>query len=272
MGGKIITNWVNVSSDVKEFIYFLLDDIKRVIESNFLGFYLHGSLAMGGFNPVKSDIDCLIVTHRSLNIDYKRQLARLFLKSSNNPFPVEVSFLNREQLKNWTHPSPFDFHYSEFWRERYEKDLSNGTSFFLNEEIKTDPDIAAHLTITKRRGICLEGPPIETTIPTIPRAHYISSIMGDYQECLDTILNDPIYCTLNLLRVYWFLKDSTISSKLEAGQWGLSTLPKELVSTLHKINDCYSSRLAHSRTNSLDKKELLAIKKYIEGEVNGLLK
>ncbi|MEK3953803.1 MepB family protein [Psychrobacillus sp. FSL K6-1464] len=32
-----------------------------------------------------------------------------------------------EQLKNWRHPCSLDFHYSEFWRGKYQDDLSRDT-------------------------------------------------------------------------------------------------------------------------------------------------
>jgi hypothetical protein len=42
----------------------------------------------------------------------------------------------------------------------------------------------------------------------------------------------PIYGTLNLIRVFWYLKEGVISSKQEAGYWVLLTLPKELSITI----------------------------------------
>lgn len=132
----------------------------------------------------------------------KKQLASLLVNYSNRPFPIEISFLNVEQLKDWQHPSPFDFHYSESWRERYESDLLKGTNRYINEEINTDPDLAAHIKVTYERGICLEGKPIADTFPEIPDTDYTDSIMGDYQECLTNIVKNPVYCSLNMIRVY----------------------------------------------------------------------
>jgi predicted nucleotidyltransferase len=84
-----------------------------------IGIYIHGSIAMGGFNPNTSDIDVLVATSKSMKVEMKRVLEKFLLMYSKSPFPVEISFLNCEQLKEWQHPCPFDFHYSEFWRERY---------------------------------------------------------------------------------------------------------------------------------------------------------
>ena len=87
---------------------------------------------------------------------------------SNSPYPVEISFLNYEQLKTWQHHCPFEFHYSEFCRERIEYDLLSGTFKFMHGNIRTDADLAAHITIIKKRGICINGKPIREVFPLIP--------------------------------------------------------------------------------------------------------
>jgi streptomycin 3"-adenylyltransferase len=120
---------------------------------------------------------------------------------------LEISFLNKEQVETWQHPSLYDFHYSEGWRVRYEEELSAHESHFLKEGKKTDPDLAAHVTITNHRGICIEGPSIIDLFPAVTRSHYVSSIMSDYEDCLRNIEADPVYCVLNLIRVKWYLKE-----------------------------------------------------------------
>lgn len=195
-------NWRTCPPDVKKFIINLQQGIREIIPNNLAGLYLHGSLAMGGFNPKHSDIDVLAVTNQPIKAIEKRNLAKFLLHYSNSPYPLEISFLNKGQLRHWQHPCPFDFHYSEFWRERYEEELLHNTYTFINEEAGTDLDLAAHITITKHRGISLEGEPISEVFPSVPTSDYLSSIFGDYCECLENIEEDPIYCSLNLLRVY----------------------------------------------------------------------
>lgn len=162
-------NWSTCPSGIKDFITDLQQGIKGVISNNLVGFYLHGSLALGGFNPKCSDIDILVVTNKSIITEEKRNLAKVMLNNSNSPYPIEISFLNKEQLINWQHPCPFDFHYSEFWRKRYEDELLHNTYKFINEYSNTDTDLAAHITITNHRGICLEGEPISEVFPFVPK-------------------------------------------------------------------------------------------------------
>ncbi|WFT76511.1 aminoglycoside adenylyltransferase domain-containing protein [Halobacillus naozhouensis] len=241
-----------------------MDEIKGVIDDDFIGFYIHGSLAMGGFNPKSSDIDVLVVTNETMIIETKERLVKLFLNCSNDPFPVEISFVNKEQLKNWEHPFPFDFHFSEFWRRRYERDLSQEKYQYINAGKGKDPDLAAHITITTHRGICLEGPPIHTIFPTVPRSHYISSIIGDYRSCIEEIQKDPIYCVLNIVRVYWYLKDGKISSKQEAGNWGKTSLSEQVNLTVHKAVHSY---VDGKGTYEFDKDELLIFRNVMSRKI-----
>lgn len=252
-------SWNNCPSQVKEFVLILHKETAQILQNNIIGFYLHGSLAMGGFNPNSSDIDLLAVTKDTLKAETKRKIAQILLSYSNSPFPIEISFIQSKQLENWRHPCQFDFHFSEMWRKRYEKDLIMGTNKYLNEKMNTDPDLAAHITIMNSSGICIEGAPIADVFPIIPRADYISSIMGDFQDCLINIEKDPIYCILNLIRVYRYLKEGVISSKQEAGQWGMSALPKEMQMTIKKAADLYEGK---KKGYQFHREELLTVKNF----------
>ncbi|WP_349409943.1 aminoglycoside adenylyltransferase domain-containing protein [Pseudalkalibacillus sp. SCS-8] len=261
-------DWNDSPSNIRDFVFNLISKIKQIIDGNYIGFYLHGSLAMGGFNPDRSDLDVIVATNEQISIENKRKLAKLFISYSNNPFPIEISFLNKEQLDNWKHPSLFDFHFSEYWRERYEKDLSKGQWSYINEYIGTDPDLAAHLYILNYRGICIDGRPIAEIFPTISQTDYISSIKGDYRECLVNLEDDPIYCSLNMLRVFMYIKSGIVASKQEAGEWGISTLPEELSSTIQKVLVGYRSE---ETSYNFDSEELLTFKNYIHRNLEELL-
>ncbi|MGG0670982.1 aminoglycoside adenylyltransferase domain-containing protein [Sporosarcina koreensis] len=262
-------DWETCSPEVKDFICDVKKGIQKIIIEDFVGFYIHGSLAMGGFNPNSSDIDILVVTNKAMDVKVKRLLAQFFLGYSNSPFPVEISFLNKNQLKDWQHPCPFDFHYSEFWRERYQDDLIWNTFKFLNKDSSIDADLAAHITITNHRGICVDGDSIDKVFPIVPRKDYISSIAADFLDCLRNIEDEPVYCSLNLMRVFWYLKEGVISSKQEAGNWGLKILPQDLQITLKKAINIYTGKKDNS---PFVKNELFFLRDYIAEKVECLYK
>ena len=70
--------------------------------------------------------------------------------------------------------------------------------------------------------------------------------MQDFNDCLASIEEKPIYCILNLLRVYLFVKEGLISSKLEAGIWGSASLPSQLKVTAAKALDVYQTNATNT--------------------------
>ncbi len=49
-------------SSINTLLISLLNQVRAILGELFLGFYVHGSLAYGGFEPGRSDIDFLVVT------------------------------------------------------------------------------------------------------------------------------------------------------------------------------------------------------------------
>lgn len=254
--------------NIERFLKDLTANIQRLVETPIIGVYLHGSLAMGGFNPSKSDIDLLVVTETSIGMKTKKNLAAFFLDQSSNPYPVEVSILNLSQLKEWKFPTPYDFHFSEYWRERFEQDAVLGTTACLDTAGKSDIDLAAHFMILNHRGICLEGRPIHDVFPAVPESDYLTSILDDYEDCLQKIFRDPIYSILNLIRVYWYLKEGKIASKQEAGEWGAVNFPGELASIVGKALKAYEGEELEGEFNE---NQLMEIRDYINGHAQILL-
>lgn len=252
--------WSNCPQELKDFIADLINGVNDIIEQPPVGMYLHGSLAMGGFNPNRSDIDLLLVTKLPLCMHHKQELAHFFLEKSSKPFPLEISSITLAQLKGQSHPMPYDFHFSEFWRERYETDLHK----YLNNEEQIDVDLAAHFMILKHRGICLAGRPIKEIFPSIPQQDYLASILEDYEECLEKISEKPVYCTLNLIRVYWYVKEGEISSKQEAGRWGQENLPERFTSLVQQAAEAYQSDRPEA---DFVKEDLWAIRDYLKKQV-----
>lgn len=211
-----------VRSQVKRFVR----DSRAVLGENLTGIYLHGSLALGCFNPERSDIDLVVVIRHPMAPETKRLMAGLMLAQSGEPRPLEVHWLLELELKRWRHPFPYDLHYSEGWRERFATNLNRlDWEVWLSRE-KLDRDLAAHVTVIGRRGgVVLYGPPVQQLFPQVPVNDYIDALLYDFQPCRDKITEDPVYSLLNLLRVYLFLKDGLVASKEEAGRWGVRNLP-----------------------------------------------
>jgi streptomycin 3"-adenylyltransferase len=205
----------------------VVHELQAQLADQLIGVYLHGSLAMGCFNPSRSDLDLLVVTHDGMPAQIKRAIVELLLETSQAPAPIEISFLQRADLHPWRHPAPFDLHYSESWRDRYARDLASGAWQTWDGGQGHDPDLAGHVMVTRRRGICLYGEAISDVFPEVPPQDYVDSIRIDVGEALDAIAENPVYAVLNACRTCAYLREGHVFSKDEGGVWALRSLPAE---------------------------------------------
>jgi len=263
-GGVLNDNAVR--AQVEELQHQLL----KLLDKNLVGLYLHGSLAMGGFNPARSDLDLLVVIERPLAPEIKRDLLRLLLQLSKKPYPIEISFLSLQDLHPWRYPTPYQLHFSEDWRSRCEEQLAleAGQREDTSREQPTDPDLAAHITVLRARGIRLYGNPITEVFPPVPREDYVDSIVQDFHWAKEHLERDPVYFVLNACRVWAFLRDGQILSKAEAGEWAMRTLPERFLPLVGAAWELYSGR-DPSRKPDLPDMEDFAL--WMEWQIEGLM-
>lgn len=215
--------------------------MRASLQRNLVGIYLHGSLALGCFNPARSDLDLLVISEGPITVPTKRDLAQQLLRISNRPRPIEMSVLHRAQLSPWRYPTPFDFHYSESWRDRLEQDLQTGAWQYWGATLQEDPDLAAHITVTRVRGVRLVGEATWHVFPPVPPDDYRAALLYDVYDALDALERDPVYAILNTCRTLAFLREGSILSKAEGGEWALQHLPEPLRSIIRTALESYRS-------------------------------
>ncbi|MGV3466060.1 MAG: aminoglycoside adenylyltransferase domain-containing protein [Heyndrickxia sp.] len=211
------------------------------LRSNLVGIYLHGSLAMGCFQPAKSDVDVLIIVREKLTIQQKEKIIDDILKLTE--YKLEMSILLEKEVQAFRYPTPFELHYSQMHREKYIHDRN-----YLCED-SVDPDLAAHIVVTYERGKCLYGAPIHEVFQPINRKYYLHSILFDIENAVEEIVHDPVYYTLNLCRVLFYLKEGSVSSKKEGGEWGLMNIPAPYKELVHRCLSQYSNPSIHYQWN-----------------------
>jgi|SRR5579859_1184407 len=234
-------HWATCPPATRSQVEQILVVIQNALGNNLTGVYLHGSLAMGCFNPARSDLDLLAVTRQPMRVETKRTLAEALLRLSGQPAPIEISFLSAVDLTPWRSPTPFDLHYSESWRARYERALADDTWRQWNEQRQTDIDLAAHITLTRARGICLLGQPIADALPPVPAQDYIASIWDDFLAARAEALKNPPYFIMNACRVAAYLTERRICSKEEGAVWALNTLPDAFRGLIEQALEVYHS-------------------------------
>ena len=198
---------------------------KEILRENLVGIYLHGSLAMGCFNPQKSDIDLIIAVDHPLPDDAKRAFMDMTVAfNATGPAKgIEMSIVLKEVCKPFVYPTPYELHFSAGHLDRYKDDPDE----YIRRMNGTDKDLAAHFTIIRKRGKCLYGAPIEAVFAEVPGGDYMDSIWYDVEGAADEITEYSMYLTLNLARVLAYKEDGLVLSKKEGGEWALERLPSE---------------------------------------------
>jgi len=219
--------WTTCSKVIQSEVTTLQTELQRLLDQNLLGMYLHGSLALGGFQPGRSDIDVIVVTAQRIDLETKRRCIELLLRISMMPCPLDIRFLVQHDLFPFRHPLLCDLHYSETHRESYQQELRSGTWKHWNDSAQRDPDLTVHLTVLHRYGICLYGKPIAEVFPLVPERDFRDAIIKDIQVAQSKPLYDPISFILNACRACAFLQDGTLLSKDAGGVWGLAHLPEQ---------------------------------------------
>jgi len=206
-------------------IHEFIEQSKNILRDNLVGIYLHGSAAMGCFNPEKSDIDLITVVDHPMSDDAKRAYMDMVIKA-NAMAPakgIEMSIVLREACKPFVYPTPFELHFSVGHLEAYKADPDG----YIQRMKGVDKDLAAHFTIINKRGQCLYGAPIREVFAEVPHRDYMDSIWCDVSDAADEITQYPMYLILNLARVLAYKEDGLILSKKEGGEWAINHLPVE---------------------------------------------
>lgn len=211
--------WREAPESIRQQVGGVEEALAEILGERLVGLYLHGSLAMGCFHPERSDIDLIGVSEGGLFPEEARELAGRFLTLSGEPSPLEFHLLSTEDLATWRFPTPFRFHYSEGWRERYTQAVATGE---LPPMPETDPDLAAHLMVLHLRGVVLRGPEIAETFPQVAHRDYLTAVLADAREAAEQIVTNPVSGVLNLCRVWLYATGRQVTSKAEGGEWVLA--------------------------------------------------
>lgn len=200
----------------------IVDNCKEIFGADLTGVYLHGSLAMGCFNPDKSDLDLIVVIEKNIldkqKLEFMNELTELNKKAPGKG--IELSIVKKVYCREFLYPTPFELHFANMHLQWF---IENPTDYISNMK-GTDKDLAAHFTIIKKYGIVLYGQEINEVFADVPEKDYLDSIWCDVEGAVENILEDPVYTILNLCRVAAFCKSNLIISKKQGGEWALQNL------------------------------------------------
>ena len=202
-----------------------VEQSKEILQDNLVGVYLHGSLAMGCFNPQRSDIDLIIVINDPVSDSIKRAYMEMVVNhnTSGSKKGIEMSVVLKKVCNPFIYPTPFELHFSAGHLDWYKEDPEE----YIQEMKGVDKDLAAHFTIINKRGKCLYGLPKKDVFAEVPATDYMDSIWFDVEHAKKEITEYPMYLILNLARVLAYKEEELVLSKKEGAEWAIEKLPIE---------------------------------------------
>ena len=211
--------------ETNNLINSFVEQSKDILQDNLVGVYLHGSLAMGCFNPQRSDIDLIIVVDEPLSDSIKKEYLKMVVEHNyRGPEKgIEMSVVLKRVCKPFIYPTPYELHFSAGHLDWYKENPEE----YIREMKGVDKDLAAHFTIINKRGKCLYGAPIKDVFAEVPASDYMDSIWFDVEHAKKEIKLYPMYLTLNLARVLAYKEEGLVLSKKEGAEWAVNTLPDE---------------------------------------------
>ena len=219
-----------------------MDEIVRILRdvlaADLHGIYLFGSAVLGGLRA-QSDIDLLAVSLRPATAEQKDQLVGRLLHISGqdrDDLPgraVELTVVVASEVRPWTYPPRRDLQYGEWLRERFEggdRELWRPTN---------DPDLAILVTMARRDGIALAGPPAAEVFEPVPEGDFLEALVAGVPGLLEDLHRDTRNVVLTLARIWSGLVTLDILGKDVAANWALSRLPPEHRPVLAQARNAY---------------------------------
>ncbi|HEX2990617.1 MAG TPA: aminoglycoside adenylyltransferase domain-containing protein, partial [Anaerolineales bacterium] len=210
-------------SDVNEIVEVLLTNAKGILQHQFIGMYLHGSLATGGFDQ-GSDIDVAIVTKEEVSEEtfFSLRAMHAQLATLNSPWStqLEVTYLPLAELRQSVPPDILHPH------------IDRGRGEVL-KKIRPESDWSILRHNLRERGIVVIGPSPKSLIDPVPPQDLRKAVMEGVPIWFSPILADPSeiakrgyqsFFVLTICRMLYTLKYDDILHKQAAAEWALSNL------------------------------------------------
>lgn len=211
-------------SDINAVLDDLLSSARTILGNNFVGMYLHGSLAAGDFEPHRSDIDFVIVTADEISDETLSALqamhARIAASESKWATELEGSYIPERVLRRY---EPANARHPTIGRHK--------DAHLRVEQDDSDWVIKRH--VLREQGIALAEPPPHTLIDPVQPSELRRAVLETLTRWWTPMLDDPTrlqspgyraYAILTLCRMLYTLQYGTIISKSFAARWALASL------------------------------------------------
>ncbi len=218
---------------VNEVLKLLLANVKEILQDQFVGMYLYGSLASGDFNPKTSDIDFLVVTTDELAEEIITKLEAMhksaWVISLKRAGKLEGAYIPKELIRRHTsngQPCPI---------------FNKGK--LVVEKLGSDWIIQRH--VVREYGVIIEGPNPKALIDFVSPDDIRGAVMGTLTEWWFPMLDDAswlrngesgdrAFAIITMCRVLHAIEHGTIVSKPKAMQWAQAKLGEPWTELINK--------------------------------------
>jgi Domain of unknown function (DUF4111)/Nucleotidyltransferase domain len=184
--------------------------LARALGPALVGVYLHGSAALGGWEPTSCDVDLLVVAGRPLDRGEKQVVgARLQHPSLRCPGTgLELSVVTAAVAADPPRLPPWELHVVT----GREGKVADGAGH------PGDPDLVFHFAVCRRAGIAVAGPPAGEVFAEPPRAWLLERAEEELRWAVGHGASFA-YRVLTACRAWRLLDEDVLDSKVGAGTW-----------------------------------------------------
>jgi len=205
-------------ADVNTLLLTLLARIQTILKNRLVGFYLHGSLSLGDFDPEASDVDFLVVTTEELGGEILDSVHTMHneIAASGLPYAkrLEGSYISRAAVR------------------RYDPHNARHPAINVNRQLQVKHHTRSWIIdryIVREHGIILWGPSPKTLIDPISPQELREAVYALLHEhwakpYTDSERHWQAYAALTMCRALYTLQYGVVIPKPQAAAWALQTL------------------------------------------------
>jgi hypothetical protein len=177
--------------------------------------YLHGSAALGGWVPGRSDVDMLFVVQDGVSSAALTRMGEVLCEGAGGcpGRELECSAVTVAQARQPAPPWPFVLHATA-------GPGTPGRTVRPGSPSVGDPDLLMHYAVCRAAGWPVCGPPPQDLIGVVPRPAVLDYLAGELGWGIGHA--PEAYAVLNACRALIYLTDHKIVSKITGGETVLS--------------------------------------------------
>jgi hypothetical protein len=210
-----------IDPEVQSYLDRVVSTLGDHLGADLIGVYLHGSLAMGAFQPGRSDVDLLAVCAGPLSRERRRNLGHALVAIPGPSFggDLEFSLVTESAVRARSLAPAFEIH------------VTHEEPFVIEGSDRPgDEDLVVHFAIARARGRALVGPHPHEMFPEPDRAALIRAMLSDIRWAREhgaavweghdlPELASMAYRVLNAARSWRYVETGELGSKVEGAAW-----------------------------------------------------